>query len=103
MPPEPGHHRPRLKVFYWVRLFAAPWGFLLGIALSLTACSGEKEIHPKPQMTVPVTLAKVMRKNVPVQLRVIASVEAYSVISVKSQVGGELTQVYFQEGQDVQK
>ena len=103
MPPEPVHHRPRLKVFYWVRLFAAPWGFLLGIALSLTACSGEKEIHPKPQMTVPVTLAKVMRKNVPVQLRVIASVEAYSVISVKSQVGGELTQVYFQEGQDVQK
>jgi multidrug efflux system membrane fusion protein len=75
---------------------------LFGIVLGLAACSREKEINPKPQMVVPVTVSQVVRKNVPIQLRVIGSVEAYAVISIKSQVGGEVTKVSFQEGQDVQ-
>ena len=39
----------------------------------------------------------------PVQLQAIGSVEAYSTVSVKTQVTGELTGVYFQEGEDVKK
>jgi multidrug efflux system membrane fusion protein len=44
-----------------------------------------------------------MEKTVPVQIRAIGNVEAYSIIQVKSQVAGELTRVYFKEGQDVKK
>jgi membrane fusion protein, multidrug efflux system len=52
---------------------------------------------------VPVTVATAIRKTAPVQLRRIGNVEAYSTISVKAQIGGELTKVYFREGQDVKK
>lgn len=39
----------------------------------------------------------------PVQLLAIGSVEAYSTVSVKTQVTGELIGVHFQEGKDVRK
>src|SRR5438128_3324133 len=47
---------------------------------------------------VPVTVVKVERKDVPVDIQVIGNVEAYSTIAVKAQVGGELTRVSFKEG-----
>ena len=37
------------------------------------------------------------------EIQVIGNVEAYSTISVKAQVGGQLTNVYFQEGDYVKK
>jgi len=52
---------------------------------------------------VPVTAAGVVQKTVPVQLKTIGNVEAYSTVAVKSQIGGVLKQVHFREGQDVQK
>ena len=47
---------------------------------------------------VPVTVTKVTRKNVPVEIQVIGNVEAYSTIAVKAQIGGILTKVDFKEG-----
>src|SRR6266568_3992963 len=52
---------------------------------------------------VPVTIAVAAQKNVPVEVQVIGNVEAYSTISLKAQVPGQLTQVYFQEGDYVMK
>jgi membrane fusion protein, multidrug efflux system len=52
---------------------------------------------------VPVTVAVVKQKDVPVEIQVIGNVEAYSVINVKAQVGGELTAVRFREGDFVKK
>src|SRR5579872_4598481 len=52
---------------------------------------------------VPVTVAMVTQKTVPVEIQVIGNVEAYSTISVKAQVGGELSNVYFHEGDFVKK
>ena len=51
--------------------------------------------------TVPVTVASVEQRTVPVQVRGIGTAEAYSTVSVKAQVAAELTAVHFQEGQDV--
>jgi multidrug efflux system membrane fusion protein len=67
----------------------------------LSACSGGKEQPPRP--AVPVTAGTVIKKTVPVQVRAIGNVEAYSTVSVKSQIGGILTRVHFREGQDVGK
>ncbi|HWB83633.1 MAG TPA: efflux RND transporter periplasmic adaptor subunit [Bryobacteraceae bacterium] len=52
---------------------------------------------------VPVTVAVAAHRDVPVEIEVIGNVEAYSTISVKAQVGGELTHVYFKEGDYVKK
>ncbi len=52
---------------------------------------------------VPVTVATVVQKDVPVEIQVIGDVEAYSTISVKAQVGGQLRKVFFQEGDYVKE
>jgi membrane fusion protein, multidrug efflux system len=49
----------------------------------------------------PVTVGTAESRDVPVQARQIGSVEAVAVIAVKAQIGGELTRVFFREGDDV--
>lgn len=51
----------------------------------------------------PVKSAPALRKEVPVDINAVGNVEAYSTIAVKARIGGELTKVYFQEGDDVKK
>jgi multidrug efflux system membrane fusion protein len=50
---------------------------------------------------VPVTEAEVMVTNVPMQLQAIGTVHAYSTVSVKSKIAGEIAQVGFREGDEV--
>jgi membrane fusion protein, multidrug efflux system len=52
---------------------------------------------------VPVTVTRVTRRDVPIEIRVVGNVEAYSTIAVKAQVSGQLTEVFFQEGDYVKK
>ena len=74
---------------------------LLGCAL-LISCSASKA--PPPRVTaVPIFAATVEQKDVPLQVKAIGAVEAYSNVSVKTQITGELTGVHFKEGQDVRK
>ena len=51
----------------------------------------------------PVVVAKVSEKDVPIDVAVVGNVEAYSTISIVPQVGGQLTQVFFTEGDIVKK
>jgi multidrug efflux system membrane fusion protein len=52
---------------------------------------------------VPVTVATVVQKNLPVQLDATGSVEAYSTVSIRAQAGGVVTKVSFTQGQDVKQ
>jgi multidrug efflux system membrane fusion protein len=52
---------------------------------------------------VPVTVATVAQKNVPVEVQVIGNVEAYSTISVRAQVTGQLEKAFFHEGDYVKQ
>jgi membrane fusion protein, multidrug efflux system len=52
---------------------------------------------------VPVKTAGVTVETVPLQVSAIGTVQAYSTVSVKSEVDGELMKVYFSEGQYVKK
>ncbi|MDO9531819.1 MAG: efflux RND transporter periplasmic adaptor subunit [Deltaproteobacteria bacterium] len=72
---------------------------LLSVSLVTAACSGDKKPPPRP--AVPVLVATVTEKTVPVELKVIGNVEAYSTVSIKSRLAGQLVQVNFKEGQDV--
>jgi multidrug efflux system membrane fusion protein len=67
-----------------------------------SACSDEKSKKPAPG-SIPVIVGTAIQKTVPVQLRAIGNVQAYSTVTVKSKVGGELVRVHFTEGQDVRK
>ncbi|MGA2515604.1 MAG: efflux RND transporter periplasmic adaptor subunit [Thermodesulfobacteriota bacterium] len=75
---------------------------LLFLTFFFSACSDDKSKRPA-SAPVPVTVDTAVQKTVPVQLRAIGNVEAYSTVTVKSKVGGELVRVHFTEGQDVKK
>jgi multidrug efflux system membrane fusion protein len=72
-----------------------------GVSL-LSACVGTKAASGPPP-PVPVLAATVEQKDIPVQVHAIGAVEAYSTVSVKTQITGELTGVFFKEGDDVKK
>jgi multidrug efflux system membrane fusion protein len=80
---------------------------LAGGLLLFTGCSGKAK-RPQPGtrgqgLASPVSAAKVVQKNIPLQIRAIGNVQAYSTVQVKAQVGGQLMDVSFKEGQDVRK
>ena len=82
-------------------LFIGILGLLLLTIFSL-GCSNEKPRKPA-SAPIPVIVGAATQKTVPVQLRAIGNVQAYSTVTVKSKVGGELVRVHFTEGQDVKK
>jgi len=51
----------------------------------------------------PVVTAKVSQKNVPVDIAAVGNVEAYTTVSVRSQVTGQLQRAFFQDGDVVKK
>jgi multidrug efflux system membrane fusion protein len=52
---------------------------------------------------VPVKAAVVEKRSVPVEVAAIGHVEPLATVSIRSQVGGTITKVWFREGQDVKK
>jgi multidrug efflux system membrane fusion protein len=52
---------------------------------------------------VPVLIAQAVQKTVPIQLHAIGTVEAYSTVSVRSQIDGKIAEIHFHEGEDVKK
>lgn len=50
---------------------------------------------------VPVTVASVVRKSVPLEITVIGAAEPFSAVAIRSQITGQLNAVNFAEGDDV--
>jgi multidrug efflux system membrane fusion protein len=76
---------------------------LFAFVLIISACSEKGRTKQATQRVVPVKIADVTEQNVPVQINAIGNVEAYNTVSVKAQVGGEIMDVHFKEGQDVRQ
>jgi multidrug efflux system membrane fusion protein len=70
-------------------------------ALLLAGCSRKQA--PAVREAIPVMAATVAQKDIPLQVKAIGTVEAYSTVAVRSNVTGEITDVHFTEGQDVKK
>lgn len=85
------------------RLFAAFTKFIVVLLILIfpTACSNSKA--KQAPRAVPVKAGDVMQQNVPVQIPTIGNVETINAVSIKALVGGEVTGVFFKEGQDVKK
>ena len=52
---------------------------------------------------VPVEVAKVVRKDVPIDITAVGNVEAVSTVSVRPQVSGQLQEVFIQDGEYLKK
>lgn len=69
----------------------------LASCLFLLGCS-VKTVQTATMQAVPVNVAKVVQKTIPVELTAIGSGEAYSTVSVKAQVNAILEEVHFTQG-----
>jgi len=98
------HHEAWMKGQFDSPLIRIGGGILglLFLAIFSSGCSNEKSNKPV-SAPIPITVGTVSQKTVPIELRVVGNVQAYSTVTMKSKVGGELTRVHFTEGQHVRK
>jgi len=75
---------------------------LITLAGLLAGCGSESP-QAGTRQAAPVSVATVEQKSMPLEIRVIGAAEAYSTVTVKPQVGGQLVEVTFREGDDVQR
>ena len=89
--------------FAWIVMFC----FLVPLAeqgcKNGSSASGEGSKGRMRDAAVPVVAHQVIKKDVPIDIQAIGTVEASSTVTIKSQVSGELMQVFFREGDFVKK
>jgi len=85
--------------------YRSVFGLLLVALSALPACSGSDAQAPSaapPQPAIPVTIDRVVQKDMPLDVSAVGTVEAYSTVAVRAQVTGEMKAVNFRQGDDVQ-
>ena len=73
------------------------------VILALEACRSREVKSAGPPPPVPVSIAIAAEESVPQEIRAVGTVEPSSVVQIKSQISGELTEVRFVEGGEVRK
>jgi membrane fusion protein, multidrug efflux system len=76
--------------------------FAIGLTALVFGCATNPSAAPPPP-SVPVVVARVSQKAMPVQVNAVGNVEPISTVAVKAQIAGELLQVHFKEGDFVRK
>ena len=82
--------------------------FAIAAALLLSSCSQKSPAAGGKAGRggggpIPVVVAKAEARDVPVEIQAVGNVQAYSAVSIRSQITGQITQVHFKEGQEVKK
>ncbi|MFZ0912253.1 MAG: efflux RND transporter periplasmic adaptor subunit [Candidatus Korobacteraceae bacterium] len=81
-------------------------GLILAICAALAGCSSQQAKNAKastPPPAIPVGVATVKQGDFNVYLNGLGSVEAFYTVSLKTRIDGQIMQVNFREGQDVNK
>jgi len=78
---------------------------ILAILLASVGCQQKatQAAAPAQRPAIPVTVATVTMRTIPLELRAIGNVESYSTIGVKAMVAGQIMHAYFTEGDMVHK
>jgi multidrug efflux system membrane fusion protein len=78
---------------------------LVLVLCALAGCSDRSGAQSRPPAPppVPVGVATVERKPVPLQVLAVGTVQAYTTVGVKSQVAGQILRVHFKEGDEVKR
>src|SRR3990172_3433112 len=87
------------------RSLAALLSVLVAGPLVPSGCSRDSNSRTiaEPRKAVPVTVGTAVKKDFPVQVRAIGTVEAFETVTIKTLVAGQITKVAFREGQDVKR
>jgi multidrug efflux system membrane fusion protein len=97
--PESTGARPSARVPVLVPRLAA-----VAVALLLAAsCSSGNAEKEKVSRAAPVTVSAAATRNVPVVIKAIGTIGSFSIVSVRAQVAGEITNIAFKQGQDVSR
>ncbi|OGP14310.1 MAG: hypothetical protein A2052_09500 [Deltaproteobacteria bacterium GWA2_54_12] len=72
---------------------------LMALPFAAASC-GSKKQQDKPR-TAPVKTAKALQKDVPLEIKAIGEMEAFSSVAVRPQIDGPVQKVHFSEGQFV--
>src|SRR5207247_989149 len=84
-----------------------PLNSFKGAVIALVCCFAwgctAKTAPPQRSTVVPVVVAKVTQKSMPVEITAVGNVEPISTVSIKAQIAGELLEVHFKEGDFVRK
>ena len=83
----------------WVILFLVALNVFAGCSRDMDSSSEAAVQHR--QAGLPVSVQAAIEKTMPVQVQAVGSVQAYSTVSVKAQVDGQLVAVHFKNGQCV--
>src|SRR5579862_5897237 len=79
-------------------------GALATAALGVVAAGcAKQQAAPATRAPASVSVGKVTQKTMPVEVLAVGNVEAISTVSIRAQVGGEVQQVHFKEGDFVTK
>src|SRR5438309_4736084 len=96
---KPGR-RHRGYLLASLAILIAAWGGYVGWQHRATAkIAAATGAAPSP--AIPVSVATAQRRDVPIYLTGLGTVQAFNTVTVKTRVDGELTKVAFTEGQDV--
>jgi multidrug efflux system membrane fusion protein len=80
---------------------------ILAAVLLLIGCGNKQQAQAaapsNARPPVPVVVAQVEKRDVPVQLTGIWNAEAFRTVQVRSQVNGQIESIHFKEGDDVHK
>ncbi len=86
----------------WIAVLAAVVLAAGGYAV-LRGMPGSRAADAKGSQSVPVTVAAVVARTMPVRLYAIGNVEPYTTVAVRARVDGQLVGVRFKEGDEVKK
>jgi multidrug efflux system membrane fusion protein len=75
---------------------------VLTAILLLSSC-GKTKAGPPLDTAAPVVVAAATQRDIPLEVKTVGTVEAYSNVQVKSMIAGEITREGFTEGQDVRR
>jgi multidrug efflux system membrane fusion protein len=90
----------RRYVLAGLAILIAAWGGYVGWQHHATAKIAMVAASA-PSPAIPVSIATAQRRDVPIYLTGLGTVQAFNTVTVKTRVDGELTRVAFTEGQDV--
>jgi len=91
------------RAWPWLLLVACLAAGIGGWRLLSASRADEPQAQPAAPQSVPVTTAQATRRDVPVNLTGIGTVQALNAVLVRARVDGTLDSVNFTEGQEVKK
>src|ERR1700750_2066081 len=91
---------PRGYLLASLAILIATWGGYVGWQHRATT-KNDAAAASAPPAAIPVSVAAAQRRDVPIYLTGLGTVQAFNTVTVKTRVDGELVKVAFTEGQDV--